>query len=479
MHLGSCLELQSGSTKHCVPVLAAAPAMEGVCSSLRYALSDAHRPIETPLMRILHLSPSYYPDAGGAETYLQQVSERLAQRGHEITVFVTHAPISSRFPAGNHLNLARSEVINRVAVKRFEPKGHFLRWLNTLLRQRGSYRFLRMFMPPEKIEMLSGGPLNLGTIAAALRYKADILTVTNWSFTSIVYQGYLIKRLTNVPLLGIPLLHTEEEWSRSALRAEMLAKCDVILALTDHEKRFIEPRVPRYCGVHVVGAGVDPQSFSDRDGAQVRRRYGIGDAPVVGYVGRMQPTKGVVTTIEAMKSVWALDSRVRLLLAGRHFPRGTRQDQEFEQALAGLSPGERARVIHVDGFDDKEKPSIFDAMDVFAMPSTAESFGIAYLEAWMCRKPVIGSRIGSTQCVVEDGVDGVLVDPNDPREIAAVILELLADRKRAQRMGQQGYEKTLSRFTWDKITDKVERIFLNLIATSDQGRQSPSAPSPR
>jgi glycosyltransferase involved in cell wall biosynthesis len=231
--------------------------------------------------------------------------------------------------------------------------------------------------------------------------------------------------------------------------------------------------------VHVVGAGVDPQSFSDRDGAQVRRRYGIGDAPVVGYVGRMQPTKGVVTTIEAMKSVWALDSRVRLLLAGRHFPRGTQQDQEFEQALAGLSPGERARVIHVDGFDDKEKPSIFDAMDVFAMPSTAESFGIAYLEAWMCRKPVIGSRIGSTQCVVEDGVDGVLVDPNDPREIAAVILELLADRKRAQRMGQQGYEKTLSRFTWDKITDKVERIFLNLIATSDQGRQSPSAPSPR
>ena len=430
-------------------------------------------------MRILHLSASYYPDVGGAQTHLQQVSERLARRGHEISVFVTHGPISSRFAAGNHLKLARSEVINRVTVKRFEPEGHFLRWLKRFLRRRGSYRFLRMFMSLEQIEMLSGGPLNLRTIADALRYKADILTVINWSLSSIVYQGYLIKRLTNVPLVGIPLLHTEEKWSRSALRGEMLAKCDAILANTDHEKRFIEARVPRYRGVHVVGPGVDPQSFSDRDGPQFRRRYGIGDVPVVGYVGRMQRTKGVVTLLAAMKSVWASDGRVRLLLAGRRFPPGTQQDREFQQALVGLSSGERARVIHIDGFDDTEKPSIFDAMDVFAMPSIAESFGIAYLEAWMCRKPVIGSRIGSTQCVVEDGVDGMLVDPNDPREIAAAILELLADRERAQRMGQEGYEKTLSGFTWDKVTDKVERIFLKLTASSEQERHSPSTPFSR
>src|ERR1700730_9220158 len=430
-------------------------------------------------MRILHLSAYYYPDVGGAETYLQQVSERLARRGHEITVFATHGSISSRLPAGNHLKLRKSEVINRVTVKRFEPGGHFLRWLNAFLRRRGSYRFLRMFMSLEQIEMLSGGPLNLRTIADALRYKADIITVINWNFSSIVYQGYLIKRLTNMPLVGIPLLHTEEEWSGSALRGEMLAKCDVILANTDHEKRFIEARVPRYRGVHVVGPGVDPQSFSDRDGAQVRRRYGIGDVPVVGYVGRMQPSKGVVTLIAAMRSVWASDSRVRLLLAGRRFPPGTQQDGEFQQALAGLASGERARVIHVDRFDDKEKPSIFDAMDVFAMPSIAESFGIAYLEAWMCRKPVIGSRIGSTQCVVEDGVDGVLVDPDDPRELAAAILALIANRERAQRMGQEGYEKTLSGFTWDKVTDKVERIFLNLTASSGQERHSPFTPFPR
>ena len=97
---------------------------------------------------------------------------------------------------------------------------------------------------------------------------------------------------------------------------------------------------------------------------------------------------------------------------------------------------------------------------------------MAYLEAWMCRKPVVGSRIGSTQCVIEDGIDGLLVDPNDPREIAAAISELLSDRYRARQMGRAGYEKTLSTFTWDKITDRVERIFLELIASSEQERHS-------
>jgi glycosyltransferase involved in cell wall biosynthesis len=123
-------------------------------------------------------------------------------------------------------------------------------------------------------------------------------------------------------------------------------------------------------------------------------------------------------------------------------------------------------VIHIDGFDDKEKSSIFDAMDIFAMPSTAESFGIAYLEAWMCRKPVVASRIGSTRCVVDDGVDGVLVDPNDSGDIAAAILQLLTDPQLARRMGRAGYEKTQAKFSWDTVTDQVERTYQNLIGAS-------------
>jgi glycosyltransferase involved in cell wall biosynthesis len=68
--------------------------------------------------------------------------------------------------------------------------------------------------------------------------------------------------------------------------------------------------------------------------------------------------------------------------------------------------------------------------------------------------------------VVDDGVDGVLVDPNDSGDIAAAILHLLTDPQRGRRMGLAGYEKTRSKFTWDTVTDQVERTYQNLIGAS-------------
>jgi glycosyltransferase involved in cell wall biosynthesis len=418
-------------------------------------------------MRILHIGAYYYPDVvGGAEYHLQQISERLARRGHEVTVFTTSSFITATVPSTHHLTVQTSEVVNRVNVRRFRPHGPFLKALNGFLRLRGSYRLLRSFMSPEHIRVLRTGPLNLSAIVAAACVRPDIVAVHNWCHPTLGYYGSLIKALTRVPLVGIPLLHTEEAWSRSQFLHTMLARCDALVTNTEHEKLFIEAHVPGHPGLHVIGAGIDPESFADRAGAQIRTRYGIGDAPVVGYVGRMQPTKGVIRLLEAMKTVWHSDPRAYLLLAGRRFPASTQHDREFQNALAKLSARERSRLIHIDGFDDREKSSIFDAIDVFTMPSIAESFGIAYLEAWMCGKPVVASRIGSTRCVVEDGVDGILIDPHDPGEIASAILRLLGNPQLGRRMGRAGYEKTRSKFTWDTVTDRLERTYLNLIAGS-------------
>jgi len=418
-------------------------------------------------MRILHISAYYYPDVlGGAEAHLQQLCERLAERGHEIVVFAVSGGTSYKSSSSSQRPRDACEAINRVKVRRFWPEGVLRRGLNSFLKLRGAYRLLRCFVSPEYIELLSSGRLNIMAIAAAVRFRAEIVVVHNWCHPAVGYYGSLIKGLTRAPYVGIPLLHTEEAWSHSPALHALLGKCDTLLTNTDHEKRFIEARVRGRRSVCVVPPGVDAGAFSHRDGSGIRRRLGIGKAPLVGYVGRMQPTKGVVKLIEAMQIVWRSDPSVRLLLAGRRFPASTEHDREFQHALASLSAGETSRVIHLDGFADNEKSSIFEAIDIFAMPSTAESFGIAYLEAWMCQKPVVASRIGSTRCVVDDGVDGVLVDPKDSGEIAGAILDLLRQPQRAVKMGRAGYEKTRARFTWDIVTDQVERTYQELIGTS-------------
>jgi len=124
---------------------------------------------------------------------------------------------------------------------------------------------------------------------------------------------------------------------------------------------------------------------------------------------------------------------------------------------------ERSRVIRICDFKDEDKASIFDALDVFALPSVGESFGIAYLEAWMCGKPVIGARIGPTSAVIDDGVDGLLAKPYDPDDLAAKLVELLSDPEKRERMGQNGRTKTLNRFTWNQIVDKMEHIYRDVV----------------
>ena len=129
-----------------------------------------------------------------------------------------------------------------------------------------------------------------------------------------------------------------------------------------------------------------------------------------------------------------------------------------------MTGSEQRRLVRISQFEEAEKPSLYDAFDVFALPSIGESFGIAYLEAWWCQKPVIGARIGSTQCVIDDGVDGLLVDPKSPEDLAEKIITMLSDRDKREKMGMAGYSKTLARYTWEKVVDRVETLYLDLHA---------------
>ena len=213
-----------------------------------------------------------------------------------------------------------------------------------------------------------------------------------------------------------------------------------------------------------VGVGVDPEPFEHRNGRAIREQYGLGDDTVVGYVARLQPEKGVIRLIQAMPLVWQKKPRTRLLLAGHRFKADSVSDQTLQATLDSLSRPDRARVTIVDGFPEGDKASIFDACDVFAMPSIAESFGIVYLEAWLCEKPVIGARIGAVQCVIQDGQDGLLVDPHSTGELSEAILRLIGDPELCRQFGRRGREKTLARFTWSKVTDAIEAIYAEVLA---------------
>lgn len=411
-------------------------------------------------MKIIHVSPMYYPALGGAELHLTKVSEALVARGHEVTVVTSNAVSPEDLWVGNHGNLPQSEMINGVKVMRLSPNGGLVgSWLESWHEKRGGYRSLRFIFGEDGVDFLMQKPLLVQLIPYLMRTRADIVASWNWHWP-VAYHVYLARRLRCFTLVGIPLFHTVEHWADRPVYDRMIAACNALAVNTEHEKEFIVRRVPSAKKIAVIGAGVDPQKFELRDGVAFRMRHALGRGPLVGFVGRMIANKGVDKVVEAMPMVWEWNKEVRLVLSGFYsnkFPR-------LNAVLQTLSPPERDRVLVLSDLPEGEKASLYDALDVFVLPSIGESFGIAYLEAWMCRKPVVGSRIGSTSCLIEEGVDGLLVEPNDPRDTARAIIQLLADPERRTQMGERGYAKAIKRFTWEQVTDRFEQHYLDLVA---------------
>jgi glycosyltransferase involved in cell wall biosynthesis len=413
----------------------------------------------TRRMRILHVSPYYHPSVGGLQLHVKAISEHLAARGHDVTVFTSSLSGSASHDVDHQLSPI--ERIGGVTVRRFRP---FPAIPTSFLTVPGGYRSMRAILGRDYYRMLHDGPWLPQAVVAALRLSPDVILVASAEHEALSLQFSRLQSLTSIRLVALPLLHLEHEWSRSPLVARYLSRFDAVMANTEHEKAFIDATCVPRPECRAVGVGVDPEPFEHRNGRAIRERYGLGDDTVVGYVARLQPEKGVIRLIEAMRLVWQKEPSTRLLLAGHRFKAGSISDQTLQTTLDSLSPSHRARVTVVEGFPEGDKASIFDACDVFALPSIAESFGIVYLEAWLCEKPVIGARIGAVQCVVEDGQDGFLVDPHGTGELSAAILRLIGDPALCRRFGRRGREKTLARFTWSKVTDSVEAVYAEALA---------------
>jgi glycosyltransferase involved in cell wall biosynthesis len=108
---------------------------------------------------------------------------------------------------------------------------------------------------------------------------------------------------------------------------------------------------------------------------------------------------------------------------------------------------------------EEEKRDAFDACDLFVMPSRYDSFGIVYLEAWKCGKPVIGAKVGAIPEVIEGGKDGLLVEFGDVEQLSSAILYLLNHLDVCKEMGEAGRRKVMDKFNWQKNIGKIEDVF--------------------
>jgi spore coat protein SA len=181
------------------------------------------------------------------------------------------------------------------------------------------------------------------------------------------------------------------------------------------------------------------------------------------FVGKLRESKGVGLLLEAMHQVWPQCPQAVLVLAGgTEFGRGRtdRRTPFFQQLQARVAkaPG---RVILTGFIAPADIWRVYLLGDLLVGPSqNQEGLGIVFLEAAASGLPIIATRMGGIPEVVQDGVNGLLLEePGDARELAAKIRQLLRSPEDRRRLGQQGRDLVAEHFTWEKIARQQEEMY--------------------
>ncbi|GGM19228.1 D-inositol-3-phosphate glycosyltransferase [Promicromonospora citrea] len=417
---------------------------------------DLREPEEPRPLRIamvsVHTSPLEQPgsgDAGGMNVYVLELSRALARRGAQVEIYTR----------------ATSSAQPKVA----DPEPG-IRVINVAA---GPFEGLDKNDLPGQLCAFAAGVLR----AEAHRPQGwyDVLHTHYWLSGQV---GWLAAERWDVPL--VHTMHTMARVKNAALapgdtpepqvrvigEEQVVAESDALVANTDEEAADL---VRDYHAdperVHVVQPGVDLEVFSPLPGSpeevaarrtELRERLGLPtDRKIVLFAGRVQLLKGPDVLVRALgERVW--DWRPpRLVVLGGASGRPTAV-RELEALAYQEGVGRHLMVrppVPQDVLADW-----FRAVDLVAVPSHNESFGLVAAEAQATGTPVVAAAVGGLRTVVRDGVSGVLVPDHDPGRWAVALKTLLDDDVARERLAA-GARASAARFGWDRTAEEVLDVY--------------------
>ena len=375
------------------------------------------------LKDVVICSEDFPPYPGGIAQWAFGVAHSLQQMGHRVQVFTRDRGEQYRLPTQT-LPCAVNFVQGR----------YWRQWRSFYW-----YRALRDYLVPGR--------------------RIDVVIATTWNAA----RGLLpLARRHHVPLVTI--VHgLEVTRTMPALKRRWLTKtlnaCDLVVAVSEFTRE-------RVVAVHdlapekivVLPDGVDPaRFFPAADTAALRRRFGLQNEKVILTLARVIERKGHDQVLKALPAVKRSVPAVKYLICG---PWEDDYYRFLQELVAGL--GLQNDVVFTGYVPADEMNLFYSLCDVYIMPSRelvnrgdTEGFGITFLEANACAKPVIGSRSGGVVDAVVDGETGFLVEPENTDEIARKLILLLTDAELARRLGAQGRERILRQYTWEVIAQSL------------------------
>lgn len=393
----------------------------------------------------------YPPAVGGAERYAERLAGYHAAAGDAVTVWTSTAvELEEMWSAGGSRDRFGPEPGYGPRILRFRPL--------TFPGRRYVLKALSLVpVPAWQALTLPCNPVcpDMWRNAGRFTGPIDAVHAIAFPYSFPAACGLRLARRRRVPFLVTPFLHlgdptdprdrTRRQYTSRPLRW-LLRQADRVFVQTPSEFRAVvalgvpEPRVV------LQGLGVDVSECTGGNRDAARGSWGVGGGCVVGHLANASEEKGTCDLLRAAAVLWAAGEKFTVVLAGPEMP-------NFRRFWATFP--DRDRVVRVGVLSDSAKRNFFAGIDVFALPSRSDSFGLVLLEAWANGVPNVAYRAGGPADLIRDGTDGRLARCGDVPGLADVLRELIRDGAKRAAFGAAGFARIGPEFTW---ADKLEVV---------------------
>lgn len=400
----------------------------------------------------LHTSPLLQPglgDAGGMNVYLDELARTMSARG------------------------VRADVFTRCT----DPDLH-----GSAIEVTDTYRVVHIDAGPCR-------PLSTSEQAA---YVADFAEgVADWAATNsvnydVVHSHYWLSGWAGVLLKerwGIPLAHSfhtlgriKDLTRRSDQPLESLmrigtedkviemANCVISSTLYEHDD-LVQHYSASPAALCVSPPGINHDVFVPGDRDAARAELGVEFGPLLLFVGRIQPLKGLDTAIETLAVLRDQHPTARLVVIGG--PSGPDGEAELAHAkVLAQKRGVTDEIVWRDPLPHNDLAVFYQASDVLLMPSRSESFGLVAAEAQACGLPVVAANVGGLAHVVAHEKSGLLVDGWDPVAFAAAVHRVLDDDGYASSLSKGAIDHA-DQFSWEATANRLLELYEGIGASHE------------
>ena len=320
---------------------------------------------------------------------------------------------------------------------------------------------------PEVVELFAEGVL--ARLADDVGAAADVLHANYWLSAM---AGHRLKHELDLPLVST--FHTLarvkaetgdlEPERRVDAEAEVVGCSDAILAnCTAEASQLVRLYGADPGRIEIVAPGVVHAFFSpgDRAGARAALSHlGPFPGPVLLFVGRIQPLKGLDVAVQALAELEEPDA-VLVVVGGASGLGGQAEYERILKLAAALGVTERVRFA--DPQPHYLLSTFYRAADAVLVPSRSESFGLVALEAAACGTPVVAAAVGGLRTLVDHGRTGFLVEGREPARYAALTERILHDPVLAEDLSAQAALRARD-FTWSTAAGRLRRIYADITA---------------